>query len=411
MDTSEPEKMFHKNLFLDDINSPDNFPANDTDPDSDDQYSDDEEYNVFDQSCKRNSNLHTLNHLPAPLTESIAEVLQEFSKEKFFFDDLSFIFEMSRKRAISPYAIIVALIYLNRLKSKTAKASANTSSLLSSKSIGFDKYSASYLSNTELCLISLLLASKYLIDEGEDEEIYNEDWAKASELPVKEINKLEKSFLRQMDWELYVSSNEFWSFTNTLTEKITRKKVINQYNQCTYSDLEYLLSNSRVFSSEAIRSYLNLIAKLFFICSSTLVYITLSGFYIFAYVHFLKNHISMTSIMNIQTSSDNQHNLTNTEMSTYEPVSIKSQTISNPMEITDSQIFDQNNLDSNFDEKQNVTSFISSNEHENKCQFLNNSNELQVIAVFELGMNKKSLFYSRKKSELKFKRNHIMRIL
>ncbi len=64
-----------------------------------------------------------------------------------------------------------------------------------------------------------LLASKYLIDEGESEEIYNDEWAAVSELPVKEINKLEKSILRQLDWQLYVSSEEFWKFTNVLTEK------------------------------------------------------------------------------------------------------------------------------------------------------------------------------------------------
>jgi hypothetical protein len=37
-----------------------------------------------------------------------------------------------------------------------------------------------------------------LIDEGESEEIYNEDWAKVTELPLNEINNLERSFLRQM---------------------------------------------------------------------------------------------------------------------------------------------------------------------------------------------------------------------
>jgi hypothetical protein len=58
-----------------------------------------------------------------------------------------------------------------------------------------------------------------LTDEGETEEIYNDEWASVSELPVKEINNLEKSILRQLDWELYVSSEEFWTFTNALTEK------------------------------------------------------------------------------------------------------------------------------------------------------------------------------------------------
>ena len=57
---------------------------------------------------------------------------------------------MSRKKAISPYAIVVALIYMNRIKTKT-----KTSSIYG-HSANFDKYAASYLSNTELCLVSLV---------------------------------------------------------------------------------------------------------------------------------------------------------------------------------------------------------------------------------------------------------------
>ncbi len=64
-----------------------------------------------------------------------------------------------------------------------------------------------------------LLASKFLIDEGENEELYNSDWAKASNMSIKEINSLEKRLLNRLNWELYISSDEFWNFTNSLTEK------------------------------------------------------------------------------------------------------------------------------------------------------------------------------------------------
>ena len=83
-------------------------------------------------------------------------MVQEFSHEKFFFHDISFILEMSRKRAISPYAIVVALIYMNRIKTKTK------SSPIYGQSANFDKYAASYLSNTELCLVSLVRIFKIL---------------------------------------------------------------------------------------------------------------------------------------------------------------------------------------------------------------------------------------------------------
>jgi len=71
-----------------------------------------------------------------------------------------------------------------------------------------------------------------------------------------------------MDWELYVSSKEFWIFTNKLTERITRKKIQYQYNQCTYSDLEFLLSNSNDFSQETIKKILEHLTKVFFVFST-----------------------------------------------------------------------------------------------------------------------------------------------
>lgn len=221
---------FHKNLFQENKFQYDNDDEDDVSYENSgsdsvcSEYSSDEEEEPAHCSQSsfsvNKSNNYKLKNLPVPLTETIAEVLQEFSHDKFLVDDIAFIFEMSRKRAISPYALIVALIYLNRLKTKTSsKYRTSSSSYSSSAADGFDKYAVNYLTNTELCLVSLLLASKYLIDEGEVEEIYNDDWALASELPVKEINKLEKSFLRQMDWDLYVSSEEFWNFANELTEK------------------------------------------------------------------------------------------------------------------------------------------------------------------------------------------------
>lgn len=300
------QKIFHKNLFLD------NFNANSDDfmdeyEDSEDECSDEETSTFYSDTYEANSKIYELKHLPVPLTETIAEVLQEFSHDKFLVDDISFIFEMSRKRAISPYALVIALIYLNRLKIKTTQTKDNGAFGYFKTPDNFDKYSASYLTNTELCLVSLLLASKYLIDEGETEEIYNDDWASVSELSVKEINKLEKSFLRQLDWELYVSSEEFWKFTNSLTDKITRKKVKLQYNQCTYSDLDVLLSNSNEFSLEIAKKYLHLLTKLIIVCSSTIVYVAFSSFFVSACIIYLKNQITTHATIHNHQVNEHKH--------------------------------------------------------------------------------------------------------
>lgn len=40
-----------------------------------------------------------------------------------------------------------------------------------------------------------MVASKYLYDEGEEEEVFNDEWGAAGKLDVKTVNSLEMSFL------------------------------------------------------------------------------------------------------------------------------------------------------------------------------------------------------------------------
>jgi len=280
-------QLFHENLFK---------TSKSFDQSSDDEDYDSDDYIVDnDYNCSKYKNQLELNHLSLPLTETIAEFVQELSDDKFFINDISFIFELSRKRAISPCAIIVALIYLKRLKTKTKSNLTYSFNPLDSSSYpyscSYDKYSANCLSNTELCLISLLLASKYLVDEGEDDEIYNDEWADLIDYSVEQVNSMEKSILKQMDWELFVSEKEFWNFTKRLTERITRKKVKFQHYQCTYTDLDYLLSNSKQFSINAMKTNLNYVTKIILICSSTIVYMALSSFILSTCVFYLKNQL------------------------------------------------------------------------------------------------------------------------
>lgn len=285
---NDESHVFHQNLFG---AKPDSL----TDDDYDEEFTDENEYT----SCNQTKHLE-MNDLSLPLTDTIAEFVQELSEDKFFINDISFIFELSRKRAISPCAIVVALIYLKRLKAKSKTNVAfnsfyniNESSSCNNYIYNYDKYSANCLSNTELCLISLLLASKYLVDEGEDEEIYNEEWADLVDFPVEKVNKIERSILKQLEWELYVSKSEFWSFTAKLTERITRKKVKYQHYQCTYSDLDYLLSNSTQFSVDTLKSNLDFLTKIILICSSTIVYMAVSSFVISSCVFYLKNQLTL----------------------------------------------------------------------------------------------------------------------
>ena len=41
-----------------------------------------------------------------------------------------------------------------------------------------------------------MLASKYLYDEGVDEEVYNDEWAEAASMRTDDVNTIEREFLR-----------------------------------------------------------------------------------------------------------------------------------------------------------------------------------------------------------------------
>lgn len=40
-----------------------------------------------------------------------------------------------------------------------------------------------------------MVASKYLYDEGVEEEVYNDDWANSGKMEVQDLNDLEREFL------------------------------------------------------------------------------------------------------------------------------------------------------------------------------------------------------------------------
>ena len=40
-----------------------------------------------------------------------------------------------------------------------------------------------------------MMASKYLYDEGTDDEVFNDEWAASADMETQEINQLERQFL------------------------------------------------------------------------------------------------------------------------------------------------------------------------------------------------------------------------
>merc|ERR1712088_1156860 len=97
----------------------------------------------------------------------------------------------------------------------------------------------------DLSLVSLMVASKFLHDDGEEDEVFNDEWASSAGIDTKELNKLEVKFLAAMDWRIFVDKAEFQSTLCRLEADIALREVSARDGDATYSDLMVLGSGEQ----------------------------------------------------------------------------------------------------------------------------------------------------------------------
>ncbi|XP_039253954.2 uncharacterized protein LOC120331004 [Styela clava] len=134
---------------------------------------------------------------------------------------------VARDACISPCALLLGLIYIERLKSRNPNY-------------------LTQISSSELFLISMMVASKYLFDEGCEDEVFNDEWAISGEMEVAKVNKLEREFLGAIDWNLYVKPHEFSSML-TIAETDVALSNGCERGWLTYSDLRSLLDCHSIY--------------------------------------------------------------------------------------------------------------------------------------------------------------------
>lgn len=163
--------------------------------------------------------LPNTDRLSLPVTELAAELYSEVKRERESLERLQIeeAAQFSRKACVHPSSLVLALVYLERLKS------CNPDYL--DKSAPF-----------ELFVISLMVACKYLNDEDE----YNYDWAVFSSMEGKKINQLEKEFLKAMDWNLFVSDELFMTRLEDLESYLALKEG-RKRGYYSYTELLFLL--------------------------------------------------------------------------------------------------------------------------------------------------------------------------
>lgn len=155
-----------------------------------------------------------------PLTEITVEYLQEACPRQLGKLDVFTAATTSRQACMSPCSVMMSMLYVKRLKTR------NPAYL-------------QQISSSDLFLISVMMASKFLYDEGIDDEVFNDEWAASADLETEEVNEMERQFLSAIDWQLFIRPKEFYDILHDLERRIALQQA-RQRGWFTYTDLMVL---------------------------------------------------------------------------------------------------------------------------------------------------------------------------
>ncbi|XP_032880777.1 protein CNPPD1 [Amblyraja radiata] len=174
---------------------------------------------------------YNMDALSCPVTDIAVELLQKSAPSPIRKLRKKYAAHVAREACISPCAMMLALVYIERLRHRNPEY-------------------LQQISSSDLFLISMMVASKYLYDEGEEEEVFNDEWGAAGKLDVQVVNTLEMNFLRAIDWNLYVNTQEFFELLSRLEGRVAESQGLKR-GWFTYTDLCVLLEQAlwqQVFS-------------------------------------------------------------------------------------------------------------------------------------------------------------------
>lgn len=163
----------------------------------------------------------SLEELSSPVADITVELLQKAAPSPIRRLQKKYVAHVSREACISPCAMMLALVYIERLRHRNPDY-------------------LQHVSSSDLFLISMMVASKYLYDEGEEEEVFNDEWGAAGGVAVATLNALERSFLSAMDWRLYTDPREIFEVLSWL-ESCVAEQQGRRRGWYTYTDLCVLL--------------------------------------------------------------------------------------------------------------------------------------------------------------------------
>lgn len=166
----------------------------------------------------------SLDALSGPVTDIAVEFFQKSAPSPIRKLHKKYAAHVAREACISPCAMMLALVYIERLRHRNPEY-------------------LQHISSSDLFLISMMVASKYLYDEGEDEEVFNDEWGAAGKTDVQTINGLEINFLNAIDWSLFTEPNDVFDLLGRLETNLAEREGLRR-GWFTYTELCVLLEQS-----------------------------------------------------------------------------------------------------------------------------------------------------------------------
>ncbi|VDN25264.1 unnamed protein product [Gongylonema pulchrum] len=95
---------------------------------------------------------------------------------------------------------------------------------------------------SELYLSALVIAGKYLHDEGQSDFVYNDEWANSARISLKRLNLLELNVLDALQWDIYVNNEEFMRLVEYVETWVAKDSLVKR-GFSTYNEMAVLGSN------------------------------------------------------------------------------------------------------------------------------------------------------------------------
>lgn len=144
----------------------------------------------------------------------------------------------------NPCSLIMAVIFLERLNAEGVS----------------DPSYLHRITPQELFIVSMMISTKFYV--GHDEEIYLSDWAAEGNMTDERLKQLELEFLCAIDWNIYISNQEFFDKLESV-EKILASRQGIPRGWLTYTEVVSLLPSIEE-STVLLNAILNHLAVLMF---------------------------------------------------------------------------------------------------------------------------------------------------